>query len=139
MIIPATRYRDCEEALDFLTEVLGLHPHAVFRDDDGKIVHVQMSLGAGMMMFGPDPDPDQAEGDAFGKLLVHPADIDGRETTTIYVVVDDVEARHERVAGKADVIMPLAEQDYGGKSFSVADPEGHIWTFGDYDPTKSGG
>ena len=24
--------------------------------------------------------------------------------------------------------------DYGGKAFAVRDPEGHIWSVGEYDP-----
>ena len=47
MLIPATRYNDCEAALAFLTEGLGLTPRAVHRDDAGAIVHVEMALGSG--------------------------------------------------------------------------------------------
>jgi uncharacterized glyoxalase superfamily protein PhnB len=132
MLIPATRYRDPEAALSFLRDVLGLEESAVFRGDDGRIAHAQMRCGAGLMMFGPD----QRTG--FDRYMVAPLDVGGRETTTIYAVVDDVPARHERaVAGGARVVMPLEPQPHGGQSFSVADPEGHIWTFGDYDPTAA--
>ena len=129
MLIPATRYRDPEAALAFLRDVLGLGEHAVFRNDDGAIVHAQMRCGTGMVMFGP------AQGTQFDRLMVAPDETGGRETTTIYAVVDDVAARHDRaVAAGALVLMPLADQPQGGRSFTVADPEGHIWTFGDYDP-----
>lgn len=132
MIIPATRYKDCEAALRFLTEVLGLTEHSVFRDDDGKIVHAQMSAGTGMMMFGPP------QGGDFDKYMIDPSETGGRETTTIYVVIDDMEGHWEHVqkAG-AKVLMPLKTEDYGGQSFSIADPEGHVWSFGDYDPWKT--
>jgi uncharacterized glyoxalase superfamily protein PhnB len=130
MLIPATRYRDPERALGFLRDTLGLEEHAVFRDEAGGIVHAQMRLGPGLMMFGPD------QGTAFDRLMAAPDEIGGRETTTIYAVVDDVAARFARAeAGGARVLMPLEDQPHGGQSFSVADPEGHIWTFGDYDPT----
>jgi uncharacterized glyoxalase superfamily protein PhnB len=130
MLIPATRYRDPERALAFLRDVLGLAEHAVFRDEAGRIVHAQMRCGAGMMMFGPDEETP------FGRLMAAPEDIGGRETTTIYAVVTDVAARHARAtAGGAKVLVPLEAQPHGGQSFTVADPEGHIWTFGDYDPT----
>ena len=128
MLIPATRYRDCEAALAFLTVVLGLTPFAVYRDDDGRILHAQMALGAGMMMFGPPHDG------AFDGFMAAPADAGG-VTATIYGIVQDVAGLHDRVSGAgAEIVMPLAEQPYGGSSFSVRDPEGHIWTFGDYDP-----
>jgi uncharacterized glyoxalase superfamily protein PhnB len=129
MLIPATRYRDPEAALTFLRDVLGLEEGAVFRDEGGAIAHAQMRCGAGLMMFGPE------RATAFDRFMVAPGEIGGRETTTIYAVVDDVAARHDRaVAGGARVVMPLEPQPQGGRSFSVADPEGHIWTFGDYDP-----
>ncbi len=30
--------------------------------------------------------------------------------------------------------MPLKEEDYGGKNYSCWDPEGHLWSFGSYNP-----
>lgn len=129
MLIAATRYRDCEAALTFLRDVLGLEEHAVYRGDHGEILHAQMRLGAGLMMFGPP------QGGAFDRLMIAPDETGGRETTTIYAVVADPRAIHDRaVAAGARIVMPLAPQDHGGMSFSLADPEGHVWTFGDYDP-----
>lgn len=132
MLIPATRYADCEAALAFLTDALGLEPLAVHRDEAGGILHVEMRLGAGVMMFGP------ARGGRFDALMVSPAAAGG-ETTTIYAAVPDVAARHARAAAAgAEIVMPLEAQPYGGSSFSVRDPEGHIWSFGDYEPGQGG-
>ena len=129
MIVPATRYRDCEAALSFLKDAFGLTEHQVFRDGAGRIVHAQMVADRGMMMFGP------RQGGAFDAFIIDPADTGGRETTTIYVVVDDVAARFRRAKDNgARILMPLEPQDHGGQSFSAADPEGHVWSFGDYDP-----
>lgn len=133
MLIPATRYRDCEAALAFITGVLGLKEHAVYRDDAGRIVHAQIACGAGIMMFGPPHDG------SFDRLMADPRTAGG-ETTTIYAVIDDVKAHHDRVAAAgAEIVMPFEAQDYGGVSYSVRDPEGHVWTFGDYDPTGGAG
>ena len=128
MLIPATRYDDCEAALAFLTEVLELDPRAVYRDPVGRIVHVELGLGRGVMMFGPPRDT------AFQRMMIGPAEAGG-ETTTIYAVVADVAGLHERVAARgAEIVLPLEGQPQGGASFSVRDPEGHVWTFGDYAP-----
>ena len=133
MLIPSTRYRDCAAALDFITRVLGLQEHAVYHSEDGEIQHVQIRLGAGLMMFGPG-QPDSP----FEACMADPAEIGGRETTTIYAVEPDAQAlraRWDRVqAAGARVLLALTDQPYGGASFTVADPEGHIWSFGDYDP-----
>lgn len=133
MLIPATRYRDPEAALAFLRDVLGLTEHAVHRDADGRIVHVEMALGTGLMMFGPDSDSP------FQQYMVHPDQTEERETTTIYAVVDDLETHYARcLAAGVKVLMPLEDQPYGGANFTVADAEGHVWSFGDYDPRGAG-
>ncbi len=129
MIIPATRYQDCEAALTFLKEAFGLTPHAVFRDDDGRIVHAQMMHAGGMVMFGP------SRGGEFDRFMTDPGETGGRETTTVYVVVRDVPAAFERAKAQgAKILLSLRIEDHGGQSFTAADPEGHIWTFGSYDP-----
>ena len=128
MLIPATRYADPEAALAFLTGVLELAPLAVHRDAAGAIVHAEMRLGTGVMMFGPVLD------NAFGALMVAPRDAGG-ETTTIYAVVADAAGLHERVAAKgAEIVQPPEAQAHGGTSFTLRDPEGHVWTFGEYVP-----
>ena len=134
MIIPATRYRDCEAALKFLKEVFGLSEHAVYRGEDTRIVHAQMVHGGGMMMFGPAQRGD------FDAFMIDPAETGGRETTTIYVVTREIEALYARVRESgARILLPLKAEDHGGKSFSAADSEGHVWTFGDYDPMEPDG
>lgn len=128
MLIPATRYRDCEAALAFVTDVLGLVEHAVYRDDAGNILHAQIRSGNGLMMFGPPNDGP------FDSFKADPS-VAGGVTTSIYVVVNDVAARHAKaVTAGAEIIVPPEDQSYGGASFSLRDPEGHIWTLGDYDP-----
>lgn len=33
----------------------------------------------------------------------------------------------------AEITLPLADQDYGGRLCSCRDPEGNLWNFGSYD------
>jgi uncharacterized glyoxalase superfamily protein PhnB len=50
-----------------------------------------------------------------------------------YVVTDDPDALYERVLQrKADVVRPLEKTDYGSREFTMRDPEGNLWSFGDY-------
>jgi uncharacterized glyoxalase superfamily protein PhnB len=53
--------------------------------------------------------------------------------------VDDCEPVYAKAkeAG-AEVVMELKTMDYGGKAFAVRDPEGYLWSVGEYDPWKSG-
>lgn len=132
MIIPATRYRDVEAALAFLTGTLGLTLHAVHRDSAEAIVHAQLVTDAGMLMVAP-----MGHGGSFDAFMTHPDETGGRETVTVYLVVADVASRYARaVAGAAQILLPLQSAPYGGLSFTLRDPEGHVWTLGSYDPRK---
>jgi uncharacterized glyoxalase superfamily protein PhnB len=44
-----------------------------------------------------------------------------------------VEQCHARQAG-ADIAMEPEDQDYGGRLYVCRDLEGHVWSFGSYDP-----
>lgn len=51
------------------------------------------------------------------------------------MVVTDADAHHARAkAAGAEIVIDLVTQDYGGRDYTCRDPEGHIWTFGTYDP-----
>jgi uncharacterized glyoxalase superfamily protein PhnB len=34
----------------------------------------------------------------------------------------------------ADIVRDIKTQDYGGRDYTARDLEGHVWTFGTYDP-----
>jgi len=128
-MIPAVRYEDADAAVDWLYRAFGFVPHAVYRDDGGKVVHAELSFGHGMMMLGPNVKSE------FGRLMTLPNSVGGLSTQATYVIVDDADAHHARaVAAGATIVIPLKDEDYGGRGYSCRDPEGHIWSFGTYDP-----
>jgi uncharacterized glyoxalase superfamily protein PhnB len=43
---------------------------------------------------------------------------------------------NEQNAG-AEILIPVRDEEYGGRSFSCRDPEGHLWTIGTYGPWKN--
>lgn len=129
MLVPTTRYADCDAALTFLKKVIGMEEKAIYRDDAGAIRHAELRMGDSFFMFGPE---DQGP---FSRYMTAPRDTGGRETTTMYVVVLDVETHNAKaMAAGADIIRPLAQADHGGLEYSLRDPEGHVWTIGLYDP-----
>lgn len=86
-----------------------------------------------MVMIGPHGHGETR------RFMTLPADTGGRATQTVYVVVDDADAHHARAAAAgAEVILPLKDEDYGGRGYSARDREGHVWTFGTYDPWAAG-
>lgn len=129
-LIPCLGYKDADAAVDWLCEAFGFEQHAVYRDDAGQVVHAELTFANGMIMIGPD------NGGEFGKLVMTlPERAGGRCTQTLYVIVEDVDAHYARAsaAGAETMIAPRGES-YGGRSYSVRDPEGHAWSFGSYDP-----
>jgi uncharacterized glyoxalase superfamily protein PhnB len=120
MVIPTLRYQDAKAAIDFLERAFGFERKAVMENEDGTIGHAELTHGAGMIMIG-----SAGVGD--------PQFETGR--TSIYVVVSDPDALHERaLAAGADVSRGLTDMDYGSREFSARDPEGNVWSFGTYDP-----
>jgi uncharacterized glyoxalase superfamily protein PhnB len=131
-IIPCLRYRDAPAAIEWLCTAFGFERHLVVPGEDNTIAHAQLALADSMIMLGSAPH----EGE-YGKLVGQPEEFGGLNTQTIYVVVADADAHHARAsAAGAQVIIPLTNQDYGGRDYTVKDCEGHVWTFGTYDPWR---
>ena len=128
-VIPAMRYRDAAAAIDWLCRAFGFERHLVVPGEDGSIVHAQLAYGNGMIMLS---SPHQNEYDRFVKP---PRDLGGASSQSPYVIVDDVDGHYKRaVAAGAEIVLDIEDKDYGGRGYTCRDPEGHVWSFGDYDP-----
>ena len=52
---------------------------------------------------------------------------------SLYVVTDDPHAVYATATkAGAKVVREMRDEDYGSTGFSVADPEGNLWSFGTY-------
>jgi uncharacterized glyoxalase superfamily protein PhnB len=130
-IVPVLRYRDAPAAIEWLCQAFGFEKHLVVPNEDGTIAHAQLSFGNGMIMLG-SVLKNESE---FGSLMKQPGEIAGGQTQSSYVVVADADAAYTRAkAGGAKVVMEIRDEDYGGRGFSCYDLEGHLWSFGSYDP-----
>jgi uncharacterized glyoxalase superfamily protein PhnB len=129
-IIPALRYRDAAAAIAFLCEAFGFDRNLVVPGENDTIAHAQLSFGNGMIMLGSHPH----EG-PYGEFVEPPAHNDAVTTMGIYVIVTDVDAHYARAkkAG-AKILLEPKNQDYGGRDYTCRDSEGHVWSFGSYDP-----
>jgi uncharacterized glyoxalase superfamily protein PhnB len=127
-IVPALRYRDAASAIDWLCRAFGFERKMVVPVEGGGIAHAELTLGNGMIMLG-DAETE------YGALVKPPAPPDYVNTGGIYVVVDDADAHHARAkeAG-ATILRDIETRDYGGRDYTARDLEGHVWTFGTYDP-----
>jgi uncharacterized glyoxalase superfamily protein PhnB len=120
---PVVTCKDAEAQLRFLKEAFGFEEALVVRGDegDGRAIHhaeLKWPLGGGIMFGSPRPPDD----DPFP-----------RGPVSLYVVCDDPDALLARATkAGAEVILPIKEEDYGSRGFTVRDPEGNVWTFGTY-------
>jgi uncharacterized glyoxalase superfamily protein PhnB len=132
-VIPGLRYHNANSMIDWLCQVFAFEKHAVYPGPGDVVMHAQLTLGNGMIMIGSVTNDTPSS-----KLIKQPDELNGAETQSPYLVVSDIDAIYARAkrAG-AKILMDLEEKDYGGKGFTCADPEGHIWHVGTYDPWES--
>ena len=121
-IFPALRYKNAPAAIDWLGNAFGFEKQFVVPGENNTIAHAQLRLGAGMIMMGSGGKPD-------------PKNPWATEKYGTYVVVQEIDAHYARAkdAG-AEIVRPIADTDYGSREYSVRDCEGHLWSFGTYDP-----
>jgi uncharacterized glyoxalase superfamily protein PhnB len=132
-IIPSLRYRNAPAAIEWLYRVFGLQKNLVVPDGSAGVAHAQLSFGDGMMMLGSVRDNE------WGRFIKQPDEIGAAATQSIYLVVPDADVIYERAKNAgAEILIPVRDEEYGGRSFSCRDLEGHLWTIGTYDPWKSG-
>lgn len=106
--------------IDYYVDTFGFVVAARYGDDE-TVDHAQLMWreGSGGVMLGshkPGAEWCREPGTAGG-----------------YIVTADPDSLYERVLQrKAEIVRPLANTDYGAREFTVRDPEGNLWSFGDY-------
>jgi uncharacterized glyoxalase superfamily protein PhnB len=132
-IIPGLRYRNAHAMIDWLCSTFGFEKQAVYDGPRDTVAHAQLTFGNGMIMLGSADNQTASPG-----IPKQPEELGGYETQSPYLIVSDIDALYARAkAAGARILMDLEDKGYGGKGFSCADPEGHIWSFGTYDPWES--
>ena len=112
---------DAPALIDYYVDTFGFVVTARCGDDGTIVKHAELRWpeGVGGIMLGshrPGSDWCREPGTAAG-----------------FVVTADPDRLYERVVSRnADVIRPLTDTDYGAREFAVRDPEGNLWSFGDY-------
>jgi uncharacterized glyoxalase superfamily protein PhnB len=128
-IVPTLRYRDVDGAVTWLSTAFGFVEHTVLRGADGKVSSAQLVHGSGMIILAPVGDSE------FDELMRQPDEIGGAETQSSYFIVDDADAHYATAkAAGADIVLDLQSFEHGGRGYLCRDPEGHLWSFGTFDP-----
>lgn len=117
-ITPYLLYEDGEAAIDFATRAFGFREvNRATGGAGGLHAELELSPGGGRVYLG------QPTGD-----FRNPATA-GR-TSQVYVLVDDVDAHHDRAkAAGARIIEDLNDLPFGHRRYGCADPQGHEWYF----------
>jgi uncharacterized glyoxalase superfamily protein PhnB len=129
-LIACFGYKDPDAAIAWLGRAFGFKEHAVYRGEDGSVVHAELSHGHSLIMIGPAGKSEYAQ-----RFMTTPEALGGRCTQVVYIVVDDVDAHHATaVAAGAEIVQAPRDESYGGRSYGARDPEGYVWSIGSYDP-----
>ncbi|WOC12005.1 VOC family protein [Gordonia sp. MP11Mi] len=101
---------------------LGFEPGILVEgDDSGEVIHSEMLW------------PDGGRVMVSSACKTDPTFTTPVGSTSVYVVVADPDAVYASATGLgARLVRDMAEEDYGSRGFSIADPEGNLWSFGTY-------
>jgi uncharacterized glyoxalase superfamily protein PhnB len=123
-IYPSLLYADAKAAIRQLTEALGFTELSVYETEGGTVMHAELVQGHGAVMIG-----SKGRGGRFDAAMKDAG------PAGVYVVVDDVDAHHERALEHGvEILVPPTDQDYGARDYLARDLEGNIWSFGTYAP-----
>lgn len=127
-ITPGLLYHNAAEMIDWLCRTFGFKKRLVIPRNDGTVLHAHLVFNNGGIMLC------SAENYEYPSLCKSPKQT-GTTTVEIIVFVEDIDAHYGNTKQNgAEVIIPLDDKPYGGKGYTVKDPEGYIWAFGSYDP-----
>jgi uncharacterized glyoxalase superfamily protein PhnB len=116
-IMPVLKVADLERSIDWYTGVLGFQLTRRFPMD-----------GGGENCF--------IQADSTELLLSTGSHLGGSPsfTGTLYFRVAGVDSLFARVSGRAEIVWPLGEQEYGTREFGIRDPDGYVLAFAEPSP-----
>ncbi|HEV2811298.1 MAG TPA: VOC family protein [Acidimicrobiales bacterium] len=113
--IPYVFCADAGAVADWCVEVLRFVERDRWSDDDGVVRNVELTVGdSEVWLDGPVPDW---------------SDKTGGLGSWVGVLVDNVDAVHQRIAAAGVDLDPPRTRDHGVREITVTDPEGHAWGF----------
>jgi uncharacterized glyoxalase superfamily protein PhnB len=121
-------YDDASAAIDWICRVFGFEVRLKIEGEGGRIEHSELTFGEGLISLG------STNREAKGHMR-SPRSLGGANTQSLCLIVDDVDAHHERAkAAGATIVYPPRTTDYGDeywadRTYEAIDLEGHHWWF----------
>lgn len=109
-----------ERSLAFYTDVLGF-ARGMTVPEQSPFVFASVTGGTVEIFFNDAATAVKEYPEFSGKPI--------GATGTLFIEVQGVDALHERLKGRAPIVMPLVTQFYGMKEFAISDPDGYVITF----------
>src|ERR1051325_5153563 len=117
-LTPYLAVEEASEAIAYYKRAFGAHETMRMPGPDGKIAHAEIRIGDSLIMLS----------DPFPQSTVRPPGEVGGTTASVFMYVDDVDAVvKQAVDAGATVTMEVADQFWGDRFGTVADPFGHVW------------
>jgi PhnB protein len=109
-VTPYLAVPDAQNLIDFMVKVFDAKEREIIRKPDGQIRHAEFQIGDSIIMLGTTSSTY------------------GNATATLYVYVDDADARYQRAldAGATSISEPT-NQFYGDRHAGVKDTNGISW------------
>jgi uncharacterized glyoxalase superfamily protein PhnB len=129
VLFPFLRYRDAAAAIDWLVKAFGFEEQMVVPNENGAIAHAQLAFEGGVIMLATAREDELR--------MKSPRDL-GAVSVGIYVYLENVDPHCERArAAGAEIVRDPEDTDYGSQEYTARDLEGHLWSFGTYQPSRN--
>jgi PhnB protein len=118
-VTPYLAVDDAAEAIEYYKKAFGAQERVRMNTPDGKIGHAELEIGDSLVMLS-DPSPQAS--------TKPPRELGGT-SASVFMYVEDVDAVvKQAVDAGATVEMEIANQFWGDRFGTVADPFGHLWS-----------
>jgi PhnB protein len=113
-VTPYLIVRDSNAAIDFYKQVFGA-TETMRHEDGGRVVHAKLRIGGAAIEIGEHSERNDL-------------DLDRLPPVGIHLYVEDVDAvLAKATSAGVRVLYPIADQPYGDREVSIADPFGIVW------------
>jgi uncharacterized glyoxalase superfamily protein PhnB len=120
------KYQDARKATTWRADASSLQVGTYSPESGDTVDHAEMFYGNGGIMSGSMQDNEYPLATASGSAS---------QAVGIYVIVEDIDAHHAKAqAAGAEMVIDLQNMEYGSREYTARDFEGHLWSFGTYQP-----